>query len=501
MKKVIAILLITVMAFGAAACLPTPEKPVVVKKDTERMVEKASEPDNGSPMDALDIPEGRYTFLATGLDGRLRINVDTNIERPDVQSMPIVRVEKGGFSQELVTKIFNYLFAGKTAYDVSNTVQTKGDVEKYLLEVNQRLADGSYAEQGYTEEEYRAFIAELEEQYKKAPDTAPENPVSNGNMALKNIENVGDCFGLDVSTKKESPDGTYRNLYIDTPFSRAAYESGFGAHLFYSYYAQGKILPNYNTQGIVRIDSGTDLPEEAKAKLTIGIDEARSICDDFFSFVGLSDEIHFGYAFLVGDWGAGMFTGDGREMGAPAEDYAYRLYYTRSIQNVNSFVNMDWGLSDNDSSIPWSYECICFTVNNTGIASIAWHNPINVLETIQKSSVMKPFDEILDIFETMVKTEYETYVDLWTDGRGEIDIDISAIQFCLVRVREPNVGNATGLLVPAWVFYGNNKMLYDDGHISYDSHGGNASSWNKEPFPVLIVNAIDGSIIDLSRGY
>lgn len=114
---------------------------------------------------------------------------------------------------------------------------------------------------------------------------------------------------------------------------------------------------------------------------------------------------------------------------------------------------------------------------------------------------MKPFDQIMGVFETMVKTEYEAFVDQWTDGRGEMDIDISAIQFCLVRVREPNVNNATGLMVPAWVFYGNNEMIYDDGHISYDSHGGSASSWNKEPFPILIVNAIDGSIIDLSKGY
>lgn len=499
-RKLIAISLALITAFSLAACQPTPEQEFVVKKDTERMVEQAAEPDNGSPMDALNIPEGRYAFSATGLDGRLRINVDANIERPDAQTMPIVRVEKGGFSQELVTEIFNYLFAGKTAYDISNTVQAKGDVEKYLLEVKQRLADGSYAEQGYTEEEYRAFIAELEEQYKKAPDTAQENPISNGDMALKKLENVGDCFGLDVSTKKESQDGTYRTLFVSTPFSRAAYESGFGAHLFYGYYAQGKIPPNYNTQGIVRIDSDADLPEEARDKLTISIDKARSMCDEFFSSIDLP-EIHFGYAFLVGDWGAGKYGSDGKEMGAPAENYAYRLYYTRSAEGASSFVNMDWGLSDNDFAIPWSYESICFTVNNNGIVSIEWHNPVNVLETVQESSVMKHFGEIIDIFETMVKVEYEAYVDLWTGGCGEMDIDISAVQFCLVRVREPNVEDASGLLVPVWVFYGNNRIIYDDGHIGYDSHGGSASSWNKEPFPVLIVNAIDGSIIDLSKGY
>ncbi len=500
MKRLVCILLAAMTALSLAACQKTPEEVIVVKKDMERMVEQANQPDNGNPMDTLDIPEGQYIFSATGLDGRLRINVDANIERPDAQAMPIVRVEQGGFSQELVTKIFDCLFAGKTAFESGNNVIAKGEAEKFLLEAKQRLGNGSYAAQGYTEDEYKSLIAKLEEQYKNAPAAVPESPVSNGDMALKNIENVGDYLSLDVSTKEESQDGTYRTLSVSTPFSQAARQSGFGTHLFYNYYPHGDVPPNYNTQGIVRIDSDADLPEEVRRKLTIGIDKARSMCDGFFSSIGLP-EIRFGYAFLVGDWGAGMFTDDGREMGAPAENFAYRLYYTRFLQGVSSFVNMNWGLRDDDSSMPWSYECICFTVNNDGIVSIDWHNPINALETVQESSAMKPFDQIMGVFETMVKTEYEAFVDQWTDGRGEMDIDISAIQFCLVRVREPNVNNATGLMVPAWVFYGNNEMIYDDGHISYDSHGGSASSWNKEPFPILIVNAIDGSIIDLSKGY
>ena len=41
MKKIIAILLITVMAIGAAACQKTPESPIVVGKDNNRMIEQA----------------------------------------------------------------------------------------------------------------------------------------------------------------------------------------------------------------------------------------------------------------------------------------------------------------------------------------------------------------------------------------------------------------------------------------------------------------------------
>ena len=501
MRRYIAILLCMAVAAGVAACQPTPEQAVVVKKDTERMIEQAAQPSNGAAIDEVGIPEGRYTFSAEGLNGRLRINVDAEIEAPAAQAMPIVRVERGGFSQEIVTKVFNYFYAGETAYDASGEhVETKAEIEPLIIDAKRCLADGSYAERGYTEEEYVARLKQIEKIYAAAPETAPASPVSDGTMRMTELENVGDYLFLDVSTKGEAQDGTYRTLSVSTPFSQAARRSGFGTHLFYNYYPHGDVPPNYNTQGIVRIDNAADLSEEARGNLNVSIDDARLMCDEFFSSIGLS-EIRFGYGFLVGDWGAGMFSGDGKKIGAPAENYAYRLYYTRYVQGVGSFVNTDWGLTDNDSSIPWSYECICFTVNNNGIVSIEWHNPTNALETVQESSAMKPFDEIIGIFETMVKTEYEAYVDQWTDGHGEMDIDISAIQLGLVRVREPNVNNATGLMVPAWVFYGNNKMTYGDGQVSYDSHGSSASSWNKEPFPILIINAIDGSIIDLARGY
>ena len=41
MKKVIAILLIAVMALGTAACQKTPESPIVVGKNNEKLIEKA----------------------------------------------------------------------------------------------------------------------------------------------------------------------------------------------------------------------------------------------------------------------------------------------------------------------------------------------------------------------------------------------------------------------------------------------------------------------------
>ena len=46
MKKIIAILLITIMAIGAAACHKTPESPIVIGKNLDKLLEKAQDTEN-----------------------------------------------------------------------------------------------------------------------------------------------------------------------------------------------------------------------------------------------------------------------------------------------------------------------------------------------------------------------------------------------------------------------------------------------------------------------
>lgn len=53
MKKLITIFLTLFMLISTAACQPTPEQAVVVKKDTERMIEQAMTSDESTAEKAL----------------------------------------------------------------------------------------------------------------------------------------------------------------------------------------------------------------------------------------------------------------------------------------------------------------------------------------------------------------------------------------------------------------------------------------------------------------
>ena len=124
MKWILVGLLGLLLCAGCAGCQPTPEQEIVVKKDAERMIEQASSEDNGTLLDSLVIPNGRYSYESTGADGRLHIKVDASIEAPACNNIPIFRVSIGEFSQEVVTDIFNYFFPDEKPYD-RVTVQTK----------------------------------------------------------------------------------------------------------------------------------------------------------------------------------------------------------------------------------------------------------------------------------------------------------------------------------------------------------------------------------------
>jgi hypothetical protein len=498
MKKIIAIILAMGTFLCMTACQATPEKDIIVLKDAERMVEQAADENNGTGLDSLVIPEGRYTYESAEADGALHINVDASVEKPDSGDMPIVRVCMSSFSQETVTAIFNYLFPDGKPYDKAR-VQTKADIEPALLNLQKQLADGSYKDNGFTEEEFRTLISNTEAQYADAPETAPEKTVSDGTMKLLQEKGV---YMLDVESDTASLQVINSPVEALSNIPKDAQIVG-GCLVNY----RSNTAPQYNTLGITRTD-GTDIPDDAKGKLTIPYADAKAFCDGFFAAAGMDGDFSVGASFIVDDRGTGLVDGtfvDGKYVEGPkepAKNYAYQFYYTRKVSDIPVAVNpRDGGTTGDGFSIPWCYEYACFTVDNSGLEYILWTDPLSVGETVEESSKLKSFEEIMQVFETMIKTTYEAYMDIYYSGNAQMEVNVDDIQLCLLRIREQNGDDTAGLLVPAWVFYGHNIIQGDDGVLSYDSVGGASTVWPQAPIVLLAVNAIDGSVIDIAKGY
>lgn len=483
------------------ACQANPTDVVVIRKDTERMVEQA-EVEQGTKIETILGDKNRIELHAVGMDGRLTINVDAAVKVPDTDYMPILRVIPGFFTQEAVSGIFNYLYPSQKPYDLTGSVPTKKDYEADLLRLKQQLSDGSYKEDGYSEEEFLSVIADMQALYDAAPAESQAPKLSDGQMELQRADSKSsgsDYYLLNVSTDL-TPNSTTKFLSVRTPGADSSANSSDFCSLSYHDAAS----PNYSQLGMQRIDT-LDSVTEVETLVGLPYKKAKELCFDFFKAANMEDQFVIGAAFMVNDqstglrgtWENGKYVEENK---VAAQNYAYQIFLARNENGIPELVNTDASLTGDNVSIPWGYEYICFTVDKNGIQNISWQFPTVVTDTVVEQATLKPYSEIEAIFQDMIKIEYEAMTNLFYGEKGKMEVNVDDVQLCLVRIREQG-GSLSGLLVPAWVFYGHNVGIDAEGNRNYDHYNGSVSIWPKAPIVLLTINAIDGTIIDLAKGY
>ena len=468
-RKIIALSLALITAFSLAACQKTPEQEFVVQKDTERMIEQARDEEHGTTAAELGVPEENYTFSATGADGRLVVNVDAPVIVPSA-NIPTARVSATGFTQEQVTGFFNYLFPGEKPLSGTNVlgVTTKAEIQETIIQYKRYLSEGTVEEHTlYTPEELEEEIKRLEKELEAAPDDAslPQGTVSDGTMA-PGIWRAGNSeertFELDVADDKA-------HLYVRTPGNENQHAAG------YLQYSTDIEDVNYYEGSLTKITS-----EDASDKVSISYDHALQLCNEFFA-AGKVDDVVLGKAFLV----------------QAGEAYAYRFDFVHDVNGAPAAWIRHTAPPDDDYALPWQYERIDIMVDGNGINAIFWQEPTLTGEILSEDTKIISFDEAGKVFEKMILASYEAQTTLF-DTERNISIDISQIQLAPIRIREVNAQGRNGIYVPAWIFYGSLKEdIIENSTVSFSSTTGSP----EEPHIMLAVNAIDGSIIDLDRGY
>lgn len=419
---------ILLLALALLACVPTPEADVVVQKDMDAMLEKAKdETEDTRPLrEQLGVPDGTYTYTTTAVEQRLTVTVDAPVSVPDTNRLPIIRVRKARFSQELARNTVDYFLQGETVYDMTLPDQPvfDGTIRPY---VNGEYGDGSH---------YYLYVS-------------------------------------NKTTAQVSADPSYKSVSAWISATDKGFLENDLESLLYLTYEEGKTVNCFERE--VR---PADMSSESFLL-------AKQHCDDYFRAMGISDEIGFGFASEV--------------VGTPF----YLLYYTRHVQGLDTYISttaLDYG--DNQGyAVPWGYERIAFVADRAALCELHWDNPIEVKETVQERTALLPFSDVMKRFESMVRVRYAATTDDFGGKVGTMEVQIDDIRLSLMRIREQNGDGATGLLVPAWVFYGTSKLTESDGTVSYNLLHGGSSSSPGDLFPVIVINAIDGSVIDFSEGY
>ena len=131
---------------------------------------------------------------------------------------------------------------------------------------------------------------------------------------------------------------------------------------------------------------------------------------------------------------------------------------------------------------PWQYEYITVVVGGDGeIFCADWFGALRVTAVISEAAPLLPYDAVLSTFEQQMKRRF-------AEGHVGATVTVSDVQLGLFRIREKN-DPYSGLLVPAWFFTG--KAEYPGTRTSFFGPG----------YPLCVINAVDGSIIDTMNGY
>ncbi len=491
MKRILVILL----SLSLIACVPTPEEDFVPQKDTTAMIEMAKStalPDestvgidaqNGGQT-ALALPSLReryqipetYQYHAELAEGNFILNIDAKVDVPDTNKIPIVRVERIGFDPDVVRTLFNALCGDTEMYYIQQ-VYSKSQIADRIKYLSEQIAD----EQAYIREHGEESLAHVKaeiEQLKASYADAPET-----------VEDVR-CYGEMVPTLMS---------YTDNGETKERTELGFWAlskdrktwfgvttadlkttqrAFLYLHYGDGRHQPQYVECFRVPDDFTIDgyTPEQAEADVNA-----------FLQRVNFND-------FTVG-----------RVLYAPEQlkehpnDPTYWVHCVRTVDSVKTAFSTQMSIDHENQFGPfWEYENMSFMIDRQGIIGFSWESPLKVTDTVVENAALLPFEKIMEIYLNMVNTKFAaamniTDPDLKYGAMTQNQYDIDRIELTLQRIQEPNVWDSA-LLVPVWNFYGVNTHTEVEDYIEFHE-----STYVYDS--MLSINAVDGTVIDRSKGY
>lgn len=470
MKKVFTILLAAITALCLAACQETPDKVVVVKKDTERLVEQVRENSSEEEQDAaavntlaekLGVPD-RF-FAENVYSDTFSMKADAEIVLPAAEKLPTVRVIPADFSQNTVDRLYDYLVGDTVMYEMS-PLRTKADIEADLIDWKKTLSDP----------------AASSEQKAQAMDTNGkyfEVHQNNTGGEIIKTENVGGFSVVDTASRGA------RFYYTNTALLESAL-GGTGGRTF----EVGEITQEewenagYEFTGIS--------PDEAVQEVDQLL-EAIGADDMAVATVEMSLQTTYDASYNIDDNSFETYQTQQEEILSGKHNdkitgITYRVYCERQVNGVNVTSDTFSSYLDDAYGKQWYYEDFTVDVCKDGIYSVRWASPYEVTETIAQDTEILPFSEAEKIINQMFRANH----DPGPESTALFEYEVDQIVLSLRRIAEPG-GVESGLLIPVWDVYGEAWITYP-GEPKMSGNG---------DVSLLTINAIDGSVIDLDRGY
>lgn len=471
MKKTAIILIFVMAAAILAGCQATPDKPVVVQKDMEQMLDKAQQtasPGNaGNLKEQLKVP-GTLKEELTSAKGKLKIHADAKIYVPDAAALPTVQVGMATFTEEDVKRLYKTLFGEAMPIDPEHTEDTKAWGMRIVQGLLDQKKAGNLDKYGSMEE--------LDAAIKEATQEAAEKPAhftrAEPDFTFKTNEGMQ---GSEVHLRAAPDDATISDLLIYNA------QEGMGQSRV-EYYRD---LFESSPLSCIKVGASSAFNQTTSKYFVppkMGEDAARKLARDTIDALGLKDFVCSGCR-INALYLPGVDAEDAPRRGI------YEYMFTRQIGGVPvTYTNDDGNQIDfvgkSEKAFygaPWLYEKVRIIIDDKGILYLLWNSPYTVGDTVTNATSMMPYSEIKSIFDKMIPVAKNIYD---TSEQGlTCDMYITGVQLGLMRITQKDIGTS-GLIIPVWDFMGYTQ----DSEGNIDGRDGYRS--------LLTVNAIDGSIID-----
>lgn len=512
MKKPL-IVICMILVLTLYGCSENPDSSIITNKDFDNLIDQAENAEDYADMAEInEFASGEYENYKVSLSSdalHASVEVDAKMEVPATDKMSVYRVRQSDISQAFLDKVRTTLAPDVQLYDGSVLqIKTKSDIEAEVQGIKTWIADiknDSFLLEDDKQEyldEYNGLIAELEENYEKAPNEEPfkgnesdnalhsaeelfkNNPDSDYYSWMASLTGAGDEVFYGVN---DGANGDYISLYVQNNadygnvirFCKSKTGHVFNSAVSVEDTASSDIWKD-GDQSEFMMDNG-DMPLSEKETLTISIGEGRTQADKLIADLGLTD-------FVCTDQGQFNEIPDMRNTTTREYRQIYKFTYLRSIDNT--VVSNQAGIKitdgwDGDTYVKkmWPGETVVVMVNDTGIVGFYYNCPIEITEVVVDNARMKSVDEIKSIFEEMVLIANGTSYE---DEARHLKVDKVVLRY--TRISEQD-NFASGLLVPVWAFIDSRGV--DPSRHDYSFRENN----------IFTVNAVDGSIIDTALGY
>ena len=467
-----------------SACQPTPEVEPVAQKDSEALIEQVEVAEEGVA-DMAKAPESRHitrelteVSQRTGID----ITIDADVVLPETDAIPVARVQSGELDMQVMENIWKILANGSGMLEDFPRSYYEGQASMWM----------EYREAGNLDkyssfEEMDAAISELlaEAATKSAePVFFPESPMDVMQTGEKlHDTNMYNCYEGYVTFYGWSDQETVYKMGLNV--------TSVGGNRFTRDIEMNDELNDYQNSvnplniylpAIERGEFRVQLPERS-------IEDAQAYAEQLLAELGITD-----FTCVVARIAPLIprFFDEQQDV-CPC---AYELLFTRQVAGVNVTYNdvTDSGgrlYRDTPDYTPsWGYERIQLLVDDAGVLYMAYPPLYEVTEIVTERAEILSLEEAVASFEQMIGYQYAAYETGQRELCDDAYLCIDEIRLGLTRIAEKNA-QEQGYLVPSWTFFGHYKLIdfWPDG----EGHHGTEA--------ILIVNALDGSIIDPDRGF